>query len=323
MDFRSSKNPFGHVTVEVVARLTLTPRVVELEFADPDGWDLPPFEPGAHVNVHLPEGTTRSYSLCGDPEVAGRYRIAVQRQSDGRGGSAWIHEAVRVGDLLHVSLPRNNLPLVADAGFHLLVAGGIGITPFLPMVDVLRRAGQPFHLHACARSAEHMPYLRRMRELEAEGVATVHLSGGERSARLDVDGLLARSSSNVHVYCCGPGSLDDAVRAATAHWSEDRVHVERFHAAAASVAHLEATVELARSRLTIAVPAGQSIARALLQHGVDVDLSCEAGTCGSCKTRYLSGRVRHRDVVLGAAERRDFMTPCVSGCAEGPLVLDL
>ncbi|MCJ2048433.1 PDR/VanB family oxidoreductase [Methylobacterium sp. J-070] len=324
MDFRSPRNLFGQVTVTVVARRMLTARVVELELADPDGWDLPPFDAGAHVSVHLPEGKTRPYSLCGDPVISGRYRLAVLRQDDGRGGSAWIHEVVRVGDTLHVSLPRNNFPLAAEADHHLLIAGGIGLTPFLPMVDVLNRAGRAFHLHACAGSPEHMPYLRRLRELEAAGVATLHFDGGEPSAGLDVGGLLDGRGPDVHVYCCGPSSLMDAVRRATATWPEDRVHFERFQAEPTVPAgSADATVELARSGLTIAVPAGQSIARALLRHGAEIDVSCEAGTCGSCRTRYLSGRVDHRDVVLSAAERRDYMTPCVSGCAGERLLLDL
>ncbi len=324
MDHRSSKNLFGNVTVEVVARRTLTARVVELELSDPDGWDLPRFHAGAHVSVHLPRGGTRPYSLSGDPEIAARYRVAVQRQTPGRGGSAWIHDAVQVGDLIHVSLPRNNFPLAADGDFHLFVAGGIGLTPFLPMVDVLKRAGRAFHLHACARSPEQMPYLERLRELESDGLATIHISGGDRSAKLDVDRLAAGREAGVHLYCCGPNALTEAVRRAAVHWPEHRVHVERFQGdIAASAERGDALVELARSGLTIPVPAGQSIARALLGRGVEIDVSCEAGACGSCRTRYLSGSVDHRDVLLSAAERRDYMMPCVSGCADGRLVLDL
>ncbi len=317
--------PFQHVTTVVRAKRMVAERALEVTLADPDDWELPPFAPGAHIDVHLPGGTVRQYSLCGDPREGRRYRLGVLLQDAGRGGSRALHDSVRVGDVLLVSLPRNHFPLAGNAHRHVFIAGGIGITPFLSMARSLEAAGGDFHLHACARSPAAAPFLDDLRPLLASGQASVHHDGGDPGRGLDLRTLLAVPQPGTHVYCCGPAGMMEAVAAASAGWPEGTVHFERFQPPGDVLPTLGVPffVRLARSGREIPVAPGQSIARALLQHGVTLDVSCEAGTCGTCRTRYLEGEPEHRDLVLRPHERAHTIMPCVSGCRGSHLVLDL
>jgi ferredoxin-NADP reductase len=290
---------------------------------DPDGWPLPPFEAGAHIDVHLPGGPVRQYSLCGDPADGVRYRLAVQREAGGRGGSALMHEAIRTGDRLLVSLPRNHFPLTASGRRHVLIGGGIGLTPLMAMVETLRRRGEAFELHACIRSRADMPFRDWLETLERRGLAHIHASRDGAGNRLDLAGLLRSLPDDTHVYCCGPARMIEAVVAAGAGRPEDTVHVEHFGSARIPPGGEAFTVELARSKRSVPVAAGMTIVEALREAGVEIDASCEGGACLTCKTRYLDGVPIHRDLVMKPAERREFMTPCVSGCASERLVLDL
>ncbi len=301
-----------------------TDRIVVLDLEDPDGWPLPPFTAGAHVEVALPGGVLRRYSLCGDPQVGTRYTLGVLAQPDGRGGSAAMH-ALRVGDVLHVSLPHHGFAPDPRAGRHLFIAGGIGLTPFLSMLPGMLRDGADFRLHVCARSPAVTPFLPQLRTLREAGRVVFHHGEAGSPTRLDVAALLREQRAGDHVYCCGPTSLQDAVAAATGHWAPGTVHFERFGAppAATSTAGPSYRVALARRGDEFTVMAGETLAQALQKHGVPLDVSCGAGTCGTCRTRYLEGEPLHRDLVLLPAERVHTLTPCVSGCAGGRLVLDL
>jgi ferredoxin-NADP reductase len=297
--------------------------ILTLNLADPDGWTLPPFEAGAHIDVHLPNGAVRQYSLCGDPADAVLYRIAVQREDAGRGGSVLIHENVKVSDRLLVSLPRNHFPLAATGRRHVLVGGGIGLTPLMAMVEVLRRRGEPFELHACVKSRADLPFRNWLEALERQGLAQIYASRDNGGRRLDLDGLLHNLPQDAQVYCCGPSRMIEAVLAAGSERPEDTIHVEHFGSGRIPPGAEAFTVELVRSKRSIPVAAGMTIVEALREAGVEIEASCEGGACLTCKTRYLEGVPIHRDLVMKPGERLTYMTPCVSGCASERLVLDL
>ena len=309
----------------VRAKRRVAEQTLEITLADPDDWELPPFTPGAHIDVHLPGGLVRQYSLCGDAQEGRRYRLGVLLQAAGRGGSRTLHDAVAIGDVLPVSLPRNHFPLADGAQRHVFIAGGIGITPFLSMANALGAQGRDFRLYACARSRATAPFIEDIQPLLASGHASTHHDCGDPARGLDLRALLAVPQPGTHVYCCGPAGMMDAVAAASADWPAGSVHFERFQPPGDFLPPRKAlfSVHLSRSGRAIPVAPGQSIARALLQHGVALDVSCEAGTCGTCRTRYLEGKPEHRDLVLKPHERACYIMPCVSGCLGSNLVLDL
>lgn len=293
-----------------------------LTFAHPRRPLLPDPSPGAHVDVRLPDGKVRQYSLCGDPDDARTYTIAVKREPAGRGGSRWIHEHLVRGAVAHVSAPRNHFPIAADAASHVLVAGGIGITPLAAMARRLRRERRRFTLHYCARNPARAPLLR-----EVLAACGDHLhpwfSDGGAAGRFDAAAALARRLEGAHVYCCGPARLVEAVRAATAHWPEGSVHFEHF--APLGQEGFEPApfeIRIASTGQTFEVPPERSALEVLRANGFSLASSCELGVCGSCECGYSAGTVIHRDVVLDAPARRSRMLLCVSR-AQGQVVLDL
>ena len=310
------------VTTVVTARHIEAEDVAVVELRDPDGWVLPPFAAGAHLDVMLPGGLMRPYSLCGDPAEGDRYRIAVRRRAGG--GSAALHEHLDIGAVVPVSLPRNLFPLASEASRHVLIAGGIGITPFMSMVPVLQRAGAVFHLHACAPALAVLPFRRTVEDLVAAGRATLHVSGGDPANRLDLGRLLAEPETGTHIYCCGPSGMLEAFDRAAAAWPAGHRHAEHFTPAAPKLPQTGSfTVVLARSNRRVSVAPGRSIARSLFEAGIIVPVSCESGTCGTCRVRYLAGKPIHRDLVLRQEERASYLMPCVASSAEDELVLDL
>lgn len=291
---------------------------VHLEPLDgaPGHWD-----PGAHLDLVLPAGGTRQYSLCGRPDERG-YRIAVLHEPDGRGGSDWVHHALRVGDLVDVRGPRNRFAL-EEATDHLFVAGGIGITPLLPMIAELEAAGRSWSLAYAGRSRASMAFLD---ELAPYGDRVV-LAPADEGARLDLPALLADLAPDALVYVCGPHRLLAGIRdALAAIGADNRLRTELFAAPDDAPASTDAfTVELRRSGLSVAVAPEQSILDAVGAAGVDVLSDCEEGICGSCETRVIDGEPDHRDHVLTLQEkaRGDCMMICVSRSACPVLVLDL
>lgn len=299
--------------------------VHRLTFARRDGADLPGWEPGAHVDLHFTSNGVdyvRQYSLCGQPNDRQHWQVAVRLASDGRGGSAHIHEGVAEGDTIRVSSPRNNFPLVA-AKRYLFIAGGIGITPILPMLTNVSAAGADWRLFYCGRSAESMAFID---DVVAIGGDRVSLHESDASGQADLNTLIAQADADTVLYCCGPEPMLNAIDDSCASWSSDRVHYERFSARAdGSIDEdTEFEVEFARSGIVATVPPGCSILDKAEELGVDIDSSCQEGVCGSCETRVISGTPDHRDSVLSPKERAAGKTimVCVSRSCSSRLVLD-
>ncbi len=281
---------------------------------------LPKPEAGAHVDIRLPDGRVRHYSLCGDPADCSQYVVAVKREDEGRGGSRWIHENLRPGAEAPVSAPRNHFPLTEGAHSHVLIAGGIGITPMLAMAYQLRRNGAPFALHYCAKHACEAPLLADSIDVCRNSLRG-WFSGDPGGSRFDAAAVLADLSPGTHVYCCGPARLVEAVRAAARHLPPAQFHIETFVPPVQGPAQ-PFDIVIASTGRTLHVPAEHSALSVLRDNGFRIASSCEVGVCGSCECRYLSGAVIHRDVVLGPDQRSDRMLVCVSR-GKDRLVLDL
>lgn len=321
MTFKS----FHHLTLRVTQLESFGRSIKRIVLRDPDGWELPPFEAGAHLDIRVPQGGVRQYSLSGDPSVRDRYELAVLASREGRGGSASMHDALAVGDTVYASLPRNHFRLDRAYARYILIAGGIGITPLRSMTFELEQAGKPYELWYCASDEASAAYVDDLRTRISGGRLHLVFDNRATQAQLDVAALLRQKQEDTAVYCCGPASLMHAVREATLDWPEGAVRFEAFSPPEAedvlSAPSLE--VHLARSALTVPVRQGQSILQALREHDVDVESSCEAGVCRSCKTDYRAGTPVHRDLVLTPEERKTSMLICVSGCSSQRLVLDL
>jgi ferredoxin-NADP reductase len=316
-------------------RRTVADGVLALELADPTGAALPAWAPGAHVDLVLAPDLVRQYSLCGDPADRTGWRIAVLREPDGRGGSARLHDTLRAGDTIRVRGPRNRFPLEPSPRY-LFVAGGIGITPLLPMLETAEATGADWRLVYGGRTAGSMAFAA---ELHAAHRDRVNLHPQDEHGLLDLDQLLGEPAPppSTLVYCCGPGALLDEVQRRTAHWPAGVLHVERFTPEAPAGnepatnkntdenADHEFEVELALSGRTLRVPPDRSVLDVLEEHGVPVLSSCRAGTCGTCETAVLAGRVDHRDSLLTEPEREahDTMFLCVSRAAGPKLLLEL
>jgi vanillate O-demethylase ferredoxin subunit len=287
---------------------------------------LPAFDAGAHVDVQIPGGLTRRYSLCDPPRERDHYRIAVLNDPKSRGGSRSMHERVRPGDLLEISGPHNFFPIAPGARHSVLLAGGIGITPILAMREQLQESGQSYELHYCTRTPEVTAFARRLAPDVAAGRAHLHHDGGDPRNGLDIAGLLRSPAEGTHVYYCGPAGFMKAVQEATGGWAREAVHFEYFGVDPTVLGGAAAgggEVVLGRSQRTIHVPDAQTILQAVRDAGVACESSCESGLCGTCKVRYTSGRPEHNDFVLNEDERREFVLICCARIAAGPLVLDL
>lgn len=295
-----------------------------IELRDPAGAALPAFSPGAHLTVRVPNGSLRNYSLCSDPADTGRYMIAVKRDERGRGGSVSLVDGVKAGDTLAVSEPRNLFELSATAPSYIFVAGGIGITPILSMIHWVQANGnKPFKLYYLTRSAEGTAFLSHLGGEHLRDRVMVHHDGGVAENAFDLWPAF-EEPTRAHIYCCGPRPLMDAVRDMTGHWPTSQVHFEDFGSDLVRPRADDApfTVRLARSGAVLDVPVGATILEVMRTHGIEVPSSCESGTCGTCRTRLVSGEVDHRDMVLSPAERRDAVMVCVSRAKSGELVLD-
>jgi vanillate O-demethylase ferredoxin subunit len=310
-----------HLRLHAIAFETPAVRVIDLR--DPQGRTLPVFAPGAHVDLCLQAGIVRSYSLIGDPADGSRYLLAVQRDPQSRGGSRYLCDQARVGDLIEVSRPINHFPLIEDAAASVLIAGGIGITPILPMMERLAVLGRAFVVYYGGRDRSSLPFQSRVaRHGDKVQLAFSRDPGGRR---LDIAGIVASAPPDAELYCCGPHSMLDAFAAATADRDPARVHVEHFAAAEPAAVEGGFEVMLARSGRTIPVPPGKTILDTLVASGLEPPCSCFQGVCGTCETRVLDGVPDHRDAILTAEERarNQTMMICVSGAKTGRLVLDL
>ncbi|MBC3191788.1 oxidoreductase [Pseudonocardia sp. C8] len=308
-------------TVEVVQRVRAADGVVRLVLRNPEGEMFPPWEPGAHVDLVLGEGMIRQYSLCGNPADRHTYEVAVLREPDGRGGSAFVHDRLEAGATIRLRGPRNHFPLVPAARYR-FVAGGIGITPILPMLRALGPSADWTLLYG-GRTRRSMAFAD---ELQDRYPGRVAICPQDETGLLDLDRALADPDLGTVVYCCGPGPLLDAVTARCTHWPEGTLHVERF--APAEQVDRPATafvVECERSGMTLPVPPDRRIVDVLDEAGIDVDVSCEEGICGTCETAVLDGVPEHRDSIQTEADRRrnDTIFVCVSRSCSPRLRLDL
>ncbi|EFC80059.1 PDR/VanB family oxidoreductase [Parafrankia sp. EUN1f] len=311
------------LTLKVSRRVSAADRVAVIELRDPFGGDLPAWTPGAHIDLVLGPRLVRQYSLCGDPSNRSVWRIAVLREPDSRGGSEQLHTAAYENDLISVRGPRNHF-LLDSAPRYLFIAGGIGITPIIPMITTVAAAGAEWELHYCGRSLASMAFHEELKSISPD---RVELYSRDQPASIDLDGLLANPRPDTLVYCCGPESLLRAVEQRCAGWPEGALRTERFapKEQGEPVRQGAFEVELAQSGVTLTVPEGTSILDALEAAGVQVLSSCQEGTCGTCETAVLSGEADHRDSLLTDAERaaNNTMLICVSRAAGPRLVLDL
>ncbi|TAK88605.1 MAG: oxidoreductase [Betaproteobacteria bacterium] len=284
---------------------------------------LSPFTAGAHITVHLEHDVQRQYSICNDPRDSSKYQIAVLKEANGRGASRYLHEAVFPGSTLLISGPVNHFELVPDAARYVLIAGGIGITPILAMVrELSARRFANVRLHYCARSASDAAFLDVLPEICISEQVALHFDGGNPRFGLDVRHLLREPEHGTHVYCCGPVPLMRSVREAATAWPKDALHFESFKPSDGEQDGDAFDIVLRRRGTRLTVPTSKSIVQVMRENGFDVETSCEAGTCGTCKTRYTSGCPIHNDFVLSEQERNEFVMVCCAR-AIGTLELDL
>jgi tetrachlorobenzoquinone reductase len=292
------------------------------EFRPVSGASVPPFTAGAHVDLHLPNGLVRQYSIANAQGERHRYVLGVKRDAAGRGGSRFLHDDLRVGTVVKVGGPRNNFPLVEAAAHSVLIAGGIGVTPIVSMVARLRSLARPWELHYAVRRRGEAAFLDEL--LAGDGHVRLHVDE-EQGSMIDVAAIVRAAPEEAHLYCCGPTPMLEAFAAAAASRPAERVHLEYFSSAVAPAVESGFIVELARSKVRVEVPPGQTILEALRARGLEVQSSCEQGICGSCETRVLAGEPDHRDMLLSDEEKatNQVMVICCSGSRSAILVLDL
>jgi ferredoxin-NADP reductase len=300
--------------------------VVALDLVDPQGGDLPAWEPGAHIDLMLDEGLVRQYSLCGDPRDAKTWRVGVLLDPQSRGGSRHVHENLGDGASVRVRGPRNHFPLV-DSPRYLFIAGGIGITPIMAMVESAHRAGSDWTLIYLGRSRSTMAFAEALSDSYGDRVTV--WADDENGQFFDLNGALGEPAEQTLVYCCGPEPLLSAVEDHCSHWPEGSLHIERFAAKAPAEAAAEALdtfkVVCQRSAVTVEVSGETSILEALEDADVPILSSCLEGICGTCEAIVLEGTPDHRDSMLTDAERAsgNKILTCVSRSCSEKLVLDL
>lgn len=299
------------------------------EFRPVDGAPLAPFTAGAHVDLMLPNGIRRSYSLCNPQGETHRYVVGVKKASPSRGASSYLHDQLRVGTEIDIAEPRNNFPLIETAPHSVLIAGGIGVTPIFGMVQRLNSIGASWELHYACRTRADGAFLDEIRALVAGDALRLrvnfdHEPGGKL---FDLPAIVSAAPPRSHFYACGPAPMLAAFEAAAVALAPERRHIERFTAGDDVVRATDGDFEivLARSNKRFHVPAGKPILDVLLDEGIEIAFSCMEGVCGSCEVAVLDGIPDHRDVVFSAEERaaNKKMLVCCSGAKSERLVLDL
>lgn len=316
------------LSVRVAAKKVEALDIASFELVEAQGKPLPSFSAGSHVDVEMPGGLVRQYSLCNDPSEAHRYQIAVLKDPASRGGSRAMHDALHIGDVISISAPKNHFELAHAAGRHLLMAGGIGVTPVLCMAERLAVMGADFEMHYAARSRERCAFVDRITTSSFASKVAFHFDDGAAEQKLNIANVLSTATADTHLYVCGPKGFMDAVlsTARTAGWPEDRLHFEFFGAEVVKSATDESfQVKMASSGKVVTVGKDQTITEALAAAGIEVLTSCEQGVCGTCLTRVLEGIPDHKDMYLTPAEQaaNDQFLPCCSRSKSPMLVLDL
>jgi len=325
-----NQEPAATTRLRVKAMTWQTPMVHSIVLESLGGQALPTVRPGAHIDLRLGQGLSRSYSIVGTAGAASRYEIAVAKDPNSRGGSRYVHEVLRVGDEIEVGAPRNLFELVTDAPRSVLIAGGIGITPIWAMAQALERLARPWTLHYAARSRVHAAYLAEIDALACRstvGRLLTHFDDQAGGAPMDVAAAVAAAPADAHLYCCGPAPMLAAYEIAAARHPADRVHLERFAPATPQQTPAKQGFEivLGRSGQTLAVPADKSILDVLLDHGIDAPYGCMQGVCGMCEVAVLGGTPDHRDQILSdeAKVSNTRMLVCCSRSHTPALTLDL
>lgn len=316
------------LAVVVAAVRQETDHVKQFDLAPADGGELPIATPGAHVDVHLGQGLVRQYSLINGPSERSVYRIAVRKSPESRGGSRRLHEEVKPGDLLAISAPRNHFPLVQGASHHLLIAGGIGITPLLSMARHLLEGGTSFSLEYFTRTHERTPFRNILKTDEFSGRVRFHHGVGPEELSIYAAALHPSHPAGAHAYICGGRTFIAAVESGLAEsWPRENIHHEHFAADPSLWSQPRHAFELvlARSNHSLVVPADRTIAQALAEHGYPTATSCEQGVCGTCLAHVLAGSPDHRDAFLSDSQKAEgkLMMICVSRARGNRLVLDL
>jgi ferredoxin-NADP reductase len=294
------------------------------EFAALDGSALPPYEPGAHIAIHLPNGITREYSLTRPYKPGEGYLVGIKLDAASKGGSRYIHESLRVGQILEIDAPKNNFPLHTGSSPAVLIAGGIGVTPIWCMAQALDKAGRIFEVHYACRTRAEAAFLDEMNKM-LNGKLNVHIDEEAGGKFLDVAGIVKRAWAHAHLYCCGPLPMLESFEKAMAGLAPERKHVEYFSSPNAPAVEGGYTVVLARSGRELIIKPGETILEALRTLGMMVPASCEQGVCGTCETKVLEGRPDHRDILLTPQEKTSNKTMmiCCSGSLDARLVLDI
>ncbi len=289
--------------------------------------ELPAFTAGAHIDLHLPNGLIRSYSLLNAPDERHRYLVGINKDAQSRGGSRYMHEVLRAGDTLAISAPRNNFPLDEQAPLNVFFAGGIGITPMMSMIARTQQLGRPWKLYYAARTRRNAAFLDTLHGYHNEPNVELNFTFDQEpdGQRMDLAGIMKTLPPEAHVYCCGPLPMLTAFEQAAASLPPAQVHLEYFAAKESAATDGGFTVELARSGKSVSVRAGQTILDSLLDIGIEPPYSCQEGICGTCEVRVIEGTPDHRDLVLSTAEKaaNNRMMICCSGSRSAKLVLDL
>ena len=301
--------------------------IFSYELVDPEGKALPPFEAGAHVEVRVGD-KIRQFSLCNPPSERNRYVLGVQRELNGRGGSARFCDTVQEGDIVMLRGPHNLFRLEPGAAKSLLLAGGIGVTPILAMAEQLHAGGASFEFHYCTRTRERTAFYDRVAAAPYAGATQFHFDDGPEEQRPNLAKWLAEPSADKHVYICGPGAMMDvAVEIAKKQgWADDHVHLERFTGVVPKPGDAtEFYVEIKKTGQLILIPKDKTVVEALRAVGIDIPVSCEQGVCATCLTNIVEGVPDHRDLILTKQEHESgkIFTPCVSRALSDILVIDL
>lgn len=302
---------------------------VDLRPIDSEGW--PMVIAGSHIDLHLPGGMIRSYSLVNAQGEKHRYAIAVSREANSRGGSRYLHDILRVGDVLTISEPRNSFVLRESASHSVFIAGGIGITPLWSMVQRLSRIGAPWTIYYSAQTPERAAYVEQLSSLASNASGTIHLNfdGGQKDRMLNLQQIVDSSPRDADLYCCGPIPMLHAFEAACKGRNPDTVHREYFAAPASAqvvkASEDEFVIILSKTNKTVTVGPKTTILDAVLSAGVEVPYSCMSGICRVCETNVLGGLPDHQDLVLTDSEREcgTTMMICCSRAKTKELILDL
>ena len=312
------------LTVKVAKKEHLAHDIVTFELVSITGEALPAFTAGSHIDVHLPDGITRQYSLWNAPSETNRYCLGVLKDPDSRGGSTAIHDVIEQGATIKISHPRNHFHLNETATRYFLLAGGIGITPLLSMAQRLQGLGKDFELHYCSRSEERTAFIEFISQSEFKDKVHYHFDDGEEAQKLNIPELLEQQPDGANLYVCGPQGFMDAVIDAAGDWQPTAIHREYFGVSESHENDASFKVMINSTGQVIDIPEDSSITETLEQHGINIPVSCEQGVCGTCMTTVIEGEIDHQDFYLTDPEKDagDVILPCCSR-AKGTLVLDL